>query len=188
RRQTREGRWSLRAGRWYMAGMANETPVILPALREALDAALEIGRRVTEGGKTIDDHQVYAERLAYAATEVRAAEALAEYATARRAAGSPDDTTELMAAAFAGEVAAKLVGLIQTHREDFGPPEQLLGALSSPEVASAIRSAQHESRFREIGSEVIRTRGANNGYIDGDVAEMARDSARAFARKEVAPL
>src|SRR5262249_62271906 len=32
------------------------------------------------------------------------------------------------------------------------------------------------------------TRGANNGYIDGDVAEMARDSARAFARKEVAPL
>ena len=35
---------------------------------------------------------------------------------------------------------------------------------------------------------MIRTRGANNGYIDGDIAEMARDSARQFARKEVAPL
>src|SRR5262249_56372262 len=55
-------------------------------------------------------------------------------------------------------------------------------------VAAAVRAAQHESRFRELGREIIRTRGANNGYIDGDVAEMARDSARAFARKEVAPL
>src|SRR5262249_1957173 len=79
------------------AGMANETPVILPALRAVVDSALEIGRRLTDGGKTIDDHQVHAERLAYAATEVRAAEALAEYAAARRAAGSPDDTTDLMA-------------------------------------------------------------------------------------------
>src|SRR6185436_9480033 len=43
-------------------------------------------------------------------------------------------------------------------------------------------------RFRELGREVIRTRGANNSYIDGDVAEMARDSARGFAKKEVAPL
>jgi (2S)-methylsuccinyl-CoA dehydrogenase len=171
-----------------MAGMANEATVILPALRSAMDGALEVGRRVTEGGKAIDAHQVYAERLAYAATEVRAAEALAEYARTRRAAGSPDDTTDLMAAAFAGEVAAKLIGLVQTHCDDFGPPDQLLGALSSSEVAQAIRSAQHESRFREIGREVIRTRGANNGYIDGDVAEMARDSARAFARKEVVPI
>src|SRR6185295_7265692 len=43
-------------------------------------------------------------------------------------------------------------------------------------------------RFRDIGREIIRTRGANNSFIDGDMAEMARDSARGFARKEVAPL
>ena len=55
-------------------------------------------------------------------------------------------------------------------------------------MQQAIRSAQHESRLREIGREVIRTRGANNAYIDGDIAEMARDSARQFARKDVAPL
>src|SRR5262249_53982333 len=157
------------------AAMANETSVILPALRGVVDTALEIGRRLTDGGKTIDDHQVHAERLAYAATEVRAAEALAAYAESRRAAGSRDDTTDLMAAAFAGEVAAKLIGLVQAQRDDFGVPDGLLAStLASPEVAAAIRAAQHESRFRAIGQEVIRTRGANNGYIDGDVAEMAR--------------
>src|SRR5262249_59355484 len=64
----------------------------------------------------------------------------------------------------------------------------LARALGSAEVAGGVGAAQQESRFREIGREIIRTRGANNGYIDGDVAEMARDSARAFARKEVAPL
>src|SRR5262245_55644735 len=172
-----------------MAAMATETSGILAALRAVVDAALEGGRRTTENGKAIDDHQVHAERLAYAATEVRAAEALADYAVARREAGSPDDTTDLMAAAFAGEIAAKLRGQIQAHRDDFGVAHDLLdGALGSAEVGAAIRSAQHESRFRTIGQAVIRSRGANNGYIDGDVAEMARDSARAFARKQVAPL
>src|SRR5262249_9454777 len=130
------------------AGMANETTVILPALRDVIDSALEIGRRLTDGGKSIDDHQVHAERLAYAATEVRAAEALAEYAAGRRAAGSPDNTTDLMAAAFAAEAAGRLVGLVQIHRDDFGVPDGVLGrTLTSPEVAAAVRAAQHESRF-----------------------------------------
>src|SRR5262249_14254386 len=145
--------------------------------------------RVTEGGRAIDEHQVHAERLAYAATEVKAAEALAAYATARREAGAPDGTTDAMAGALAGEVAAKLRGGIGAQREDFGVADRLLlRTLASPAVTAAVRAAQHESRFRAIGQEIILTRAANNGYIDGDVAEMARDSARAFARKEVAPL
>ncbi len=171
------------------ARMANEVSAILPALRTVMDGALEHGRRLTDGGRTIDEHQVHAERLAYAATEVKAAEALAAYAAARREAGAPDETTDAMAGAFAGEVAAKLRGAIEAHRDDFGVADDLLArTLASTEVTAAVRAAQHESRFREIGREIIRSRGANNGYIDGDVAEMARDSARAFARKEVAPL
>src|SRR5215475_4060835 len=172
-----------------MRAMANEVSAILPALRAVMDSALESGRRLTDGGRAIDDHQVHAERLAYAATEVKAAEALAAYAASRRDAGAPDATTDAMAAAFAGEVAAKLRGAIEAHRDDFGVPDDVLArTLASAEVSGAVRAAQHESRFRGIGQEVIRTRAANNGYIDGDVAEMARDSARAFARKEVAPL
>ncbi len=169
--------------------MSTETPTILRAARAAIDHAIAAAKRLTQDGKGIDEHQVHAERVAYAATEVAAAEALAAYAAERRAAGQPDETTERMAAAFAGEVAAKLRATIDTNRDDFDIPASVLDAtLQAPDVQQAIRSAQHESRLREIGREVIRTRGANNVYIDGDIAEMARDSARQFARKDVAPL
>ncbi len=169
--------------------MADETTVIVPALRAALDEALAAGRRLTEQGKAIDDHQVHAERLAYAATEAAATEALAAYAGARRDAGAVDPSVDRMAAAFAGEVASRLRAQLEAHRDDYGVSEGTLArTLVAPAVVAAVSSAQHESRFREIGREVIRTRGANNSWIDGDMAEMARDSARGFARKEVAPL
>src|SRR5689334_5657357 len=94
-----------------------------------------------------------------------------------------------MAAAFAGEIAAKLTAAIDAHEDDFELSAGVLEkTLRAPAVRSAIRAAQHESVLREVGREVIRSRGANNGYIDGDIAEMARDSARQFARKDVAPL
>jgi len=164
--------------------MSEATGKIIAAIRGALDEALASGKRATDGGKAIDDHQVHAERLAYAATEAAAAEALAADASAQS-----DATTSLMTAAFAGEVASRLRAQIEAHPDDFGVSDAVLArTLAAPDVLAAARAAQHESRFREIGREVIRTRGANNCAIDGDVAEMARDSARAFARKEVVPL
>jgi (2S)-methylsuccinyl-CoA dehydrogenase len=164
--------------------MSTETQGIVAAARTVVDAALEAGRARTNGGKAIDDHQVHAERLAYAATEVSAAEALATYAAERG-----DAVTGRMAAAFAGEIAAKLRASIESHWDDFGLEQGLLAkTLAHPDVVRAVRAAQHESRLREIGTEVLRTRGANNGFIDGDMAEMARDSARQFARKEVSPI
>jgi (2S)-methylsuccinyl-CoA dehydrogenase len=169
--------------------MADQTDTILAAARAALDAALDAGRKATQQGRAIDDHQVHAERLAYAATEVAAAEALAVYAKSRREAGAGDAITDVMASAFAGEVADHLRGRIEGHRDDFGVPDAVLAkTLGDAGVQQAIRAAQHEARFREIGQEVIRTRGANNSYIDGDMAEMARDSARQFARREVSPI
>ncbi len=165
--------------------MSSETTTILSAARAAVDASIGAARKLTQDGKGIDEHQVHAERVAYAATEVAAAEALAAYAAERRG----DETTERMAAAFAGEIAAKLRATIEAHEDDFGVAPALLDTtLRSAEVRAAIRAAQHEARLRQIGQEVIRTRGANNGYIDGDIAEMARDSARQFARKDVAPI
>jgi (2S)-methylsuccinyl-CoA dehydrogenase len=169
--------------------MSDATTTILTASRAVLDEALNAGRRRTQAGKAIDEHQVYAERLAYAATEGAAAAAIAGYAQDRRAAGAADDLTERMAEAFVGETAARLHALVESHRDDFELPSGLLEkTLGSPEVRAAVRAAQHESRFRDIGREVIGARGSNNCFIDGDMAEMARDSARGFARKEVAPL
>src|SRR5262249_36973656 len=72
---------------------------------------------------------------------------------------------------------------------DFDISDTLLGkTLGHADVLKAVRTAQHESKFREVGQDVIRTRGANNAYIDGDMGEMARDSARQFARREVVPI
>src|SRR5436309_4784499 len=169
--------------------MREETSLIIPAVRAVLDEALAAGRRTTDGGKAIDEHQVHAERLAYAATEAAAAEALATYARERREAGAGDDTIAHMAAAFAGEVASRLSGDVESHRDDFGVRgDTLARTLGAPEVLAAVRAAQHEARLRAIGREVIHTHGANNSWIDGDMVEMARDSARGFARKEVAPI
>src|SRR5215208_3258505 len=69
--------------------------------------ALEVAGKRTAGGKGIDDEQVHVERLAYAATEARAARDLLTYA-AGVAVHQPDPSVGAMAAAFAGEVAAKL--------------------------------------------------------------------------------
>src|SRR5213078_158025 len=165
--------------------MRDETSLIIPAVRAVLDEALAAGRRTTDAGKAIDEHQVHAERLAYAATEAAAAEALAAYARER----AGDETVGQMAAAFAGEVASRLGAEIEGQRDDFGVSGETLACTrGAPEVLAAVRAAQHEARLREIGREIIRTRGANNSWIDGDMAEMARDSARSFARKEVSPI
>lgn len=164
--------------------MGEHLSTILTAARAALDAALAAGKTLTANGKGIDDHQVHAERLAYSATEIKAAEALAAYAQERQ-----DPLIDTMAAAFAGEIAAKHRLLIESNADDFGVSDAILDrTLRAPAVLAAIRAAQHESNFRTVGKEMIRTKGANNAYIDGDMAEMARDSARQFARKEVAPL
>ena len=169
--------------------MSTETGTILGAARAVIDEALAAARTLTQDGKGIDEHQVHAERVAYAATEVAAAEALATYARDRRAAGRGDETTDLMAAAFAAEIAAKLAATVDAHEGDFGIPAGVLErTLRASAVREAIRSAQHESRLRRIGQHVIRARGANNAWIDGDIAEMARESARQFARKDVAPI
>src|SRR5262245_10209336 len=112
-RGVNQTRWHSPGGRCYLARMADVTATTLSAARAALDAALETGRRTTDGGKAIDEHQVHAERLAYAATEVAAAEALAAYAAARREAGQADATTDLMAAAFAAETADRLRARIE---------------------------------------------------------------------------
>jgi hypothetical protein len=155
--------------------MSSETKTILSAARSAVTEALAAARKVTRDGKDIDDHQVHAGRVAYAATELAAAEALAAYAADRRAAGQGDDTSDLMAAAFAGEIAAKLRAMIEAHEDDFGiAPRALDETLRAPAVRAAIR--RRSTRSASAGSaRWIHTRGANNGYIDGDIAEMARD-------------
>src|SRR5438046_6622558 len=150
--------------------MRDETSLIIPAVRAVLDEALAAGRRTSDAGKGIGEHQVHAERLAYAATEAAAAEALAAYARER----AGDETAGRMAAAFAGEVASRLGAEIEGQRDDFGVTgETLARTLGAPEVPAAVRAPQHEARLREISRAIIRTRGAKNCGIGGARAELA---------------
>ncbi len=68
-----------------MTDILRQTTAIVDALQKLRDEALHYGRRITDNGKGIDDHQVHTERLAYLATEVEAARALVAYATGAQA-------------------------------------------------------------------------------------------------------
>ncbi|MBM4415687.1 MAG: acyl-CoA dehydrogenase [Chloroflexi bacterium] len=149
-------------------------------------AALRHAAQLTEGGAKIDDYQVHTERVAYLATQVRAAHELTATAGRLAAAGRPDAIMALEAHAYAAEVAQALRGAVEAHWDDFGVAEAA-GALEGDAVRAAIRAGLAEARLREIGRARIAAGGANNVDLEDEVAVLTRQTAREFARNEVAP-
>ncbi len=161
---------------------------ILNAATAVMAAVIEATKRTTDGGKRIDDYQVLTERVAYAATELRAAGDLLAYAESLRQAGKADGIVEMQAVAFAAEMAHKLRTTVEGALEEFGISEELLGStLGAPAVRALIRAGMAEARFREIGRTVIATRGINNIALGDEMLELTRKTMRDFARAEVAP-
>ena len=86
----------------------DDAKTLFDAAQGLLDRSLEHAREITSGGKTIDDHQVLTERVAYAATEARAAsEAIAAVEQAR-ADGVRNEVFELTAVAAVGDLVHSL--------------------------------------------------------------------------------
>lgn len=167
----------------------DDVDALVNVLAEVVDAAVAAAARLTDGGKNIDDHQVHSERVAYAATEVLAARALAEYARGALDAGKDGDLFVDEAALFAGEIAAKLCGQMAAAEADYELPEGLLQrTLRSDAIAGRIRAFADQRRARAIGRRVAERRGANNAWLPEEDVVMVRDSVRAFAAAEVAPL
>src|SRR5262249_26670253 len=83
-------------------------------------AALEAARGTMDGGKAVDEHQVHAERLAYAATELQAAREMIAYAEGLRGWGSADAIAEEQALAYTAEVVHKLRSQAEGALEEFG--------------------------------------------------------------------
>lgn len=156
--------------------------------RQVAESAVEAASRLTDGGKTIDDHQVHAERIAQMATEARAASELVDYAEGQHGAGKPDPLADEQAFAFAAEVLHRAHAAIETDPETFGIDAGLHELLSGTETRSAIRTGMAERRYREIGTRVLDARGAFTAETDDEIANMTRDHARDFARTEVAPI
>ncbi|MGH7965217.1 MAG: acyl-CoA dehydrogenase family protein, partial [Candidatus Binatia bacterium] len=170
-----------------MTDVLQQATLIVDALQKVRDEALHHGRLITDQGKGIDEHQIHAERLAYLATEVEAAGALLTYAQAAREHGDADIAE--MALGFAAETGHKLLGQTDLHLADFGFAEAFLAdTLGRTDIKAAIRAGAHESRFRQIGQSVLSQRGVNNAWLESEIALMARDSVRQFARSEVSPV
>ena len=170
-----------------MSDVLRQTQTIVDALQQVRDEALHHGRSLTANGKAIDEHQVHAERLAYLATEVEAARALLNYATAATEAG--DTGIDDKALGFAAEVGHKLLATADVQLADFGFSEAFLAdTLGSSGVKAAIRSGANEERFRHIGRAELAGQGVNNSWLESDIGLMTRDSVRQFAKTEVAPI
>ncbi|MDA0365040.1 MAG: acyl-CoA dehydrogenase family protein [Chloroflexi bacterium] len=161
---------------------------LVTTAQAVLDAALAHGARVTEGGRLIDDHQVHTERLAYLATQVRAAHEQAAYAERLAAAGKGDELQDTMALIYAAEVAHALRSQIEAAWSDFGLDDAQVAPLHSAETREAVRAGLSEERIRDVGARVIAAGGANNVELEDEVAALTREMARDFGKNEVAPI
>ncbi len=160
---------------------------LVDAAGAAIDAAVAHAAEVTEGGALIDDHQVHTERIAYLATQVRAATALVASSEGLREAGVRDEQQEDAALVYAAEATHVLRSAIEASRDDFGI-DAAADALDAPELRSAVRAGLDESRVRALGRRAIASLGVNNLDLRDDAAMLTRETAREFARNEVAPI
>ena len=156
----------------------DDARAIAAAARRLTDAAVARARELTSGGETIDAHQVVVDRVAYAATEVRAAEELVA------AAASGDAHVERCAISAVAELARAARDRLDPVAEDLGIADAVDGAYA--DVKAALRRAGHESRVRAIGRAVADTGGRNTWPLDATLAEV-RTTVRQFADKEIAP-
>src|SRR5262245_51159664 len=99
------------------AGTADATATLIAALDRTLETVVAKASARTNPGKDIDAHQPQAERVAYFATEVRTAKALADYAAGE---GRSEPHIDDMALVFAAEIASKAAGQLDAHADDLG--------------------------------------------------------------------
>jgi (2S)-methylsuccinyl-CoA dehydrogenase len=159
---------------------------LIDAAERLLDQTLERASVITEGGKRIDDHQVLAERVAYAVTEGRAARSLLDYVRALHDEGRATEMLEWTCGAGVADLVQSLANRLAPAVDDLGIGEETLEAAFPAETRARLRSTCHESVFRTIGRHVAGTRGRNDAPLD-DISEQIRDSVREFADAEVAP-
>jgi (2S)-methylsuccinyl-CoA dehydrogenase len=159
---------------------------LLSAAEELVERCLDGARKLTESGRHIDDHQVLVERVAYAATQARAArEVLSAVRTARAEhRGAP--ALELIAAAAVAELGRDLRGRLTPSLEELGLDEAALDGVFPHSLLAQERRVGHESVLRAIGRHTAETRGREPWPLD-ELSEQVRDAVREFAEREVAP-
>jgi (2S)-methylsuccinyl-CoA dehydrogenase len=140
-------------------------------------------RSLTEDGRAIDDHQVLAERVAYAATEARAARALFAFSQSRP---RRDPVLEQMTAVGVAELATSARDRLLPFIDDLGVDQAAVDAIYTGELGALLRRAAHESVVRAVGKAVAEGGGRNQVPLD-EVLEQVRESVRQFADREIEP-
>ncbi len=158
---------------------------LLAAGETLVDRALARAREITQGGRTIDDHQVLAEAVAYAATEACAARELVDYVGRVRAEGRGDALLETVTAAATAELVASLRDRLEPSLDDLDLGDAWHEAFPV-EIRERLRRARHESVLRHVGRSMAELRGRFDLPLD-ETLEQVRDSVREFAENEVAP-
>lgn len=167
-----------------VAHSIDDARAVLTAINSLTGKAVARAGEITGGGKRIDDHQVLSERVAYAATEARAASDLLAFYDASGARAS--DQLRRIAIAGVCDLAQSARDRLLPVIDDLGLGEAAVDACFTLEVRAAMRRGTHESLLRAIGSDVAETGGRNTVPLD-DILEQVRDSVRQFADAEVAP-
>ena len=159
---------------------------LLDAADALLERALDGAREITGGGKTIDDHQLLSERVAYAATERRAARELIAFVAEAQGDGRNPPMLETIAAAGVADLVRNLKDRLDPALEDLGLSESDLDAVFDADTRSLLRRVGNEAVFRRIGAHTCETRGRDRLPLQ-DIFEQIRDAVRDFAENEVAP-
>src|SRR5262249_47603443 len=166
-----------------------EAHTIVSAVECTLDQAIARARQRTQDGKDIDAYQVHCERLAYRATELRAAQALLRYAELQGQHGQDDGVTGRMALAYAAEVHQTCLAEASAHLPTYGMDETWFATtLDTADVRQAVRLGMAETLVGTIGQTVLDSNGSNTIWLGDDMAEMTRQSVRDFTRQEVEPI
>ena len=154
---------------------------------EALFAkALARAKEITENGGAIDDHQVLTERVAYAATEIRAAKEVLAYADGVVAEGRGSAALEQLWSTSATELVASMRDRITPAVDELGIGDEALEETFPATLRKLLRTINDESVFRSIGRHIAETHGSNDTPLD-EMHEQVRDQVRDFALNEVMP-
>ena len=154
--------------------------------RALIEPALDRARSLTEQGKTIDEHQVLTERVAYAATEVRAASETLAFVKALWAEGRSSELLDLTAGAAVAELIIAARNRVEPIADELGLGDAAVDAAFPSLVRAALRALASDARMRRIGAYAIEAGGRTEPPLD-ETLEQVRASVREFAAREVLP-
>ena len=171
----------------YKTPSIDEVKSLLASATKLLEESVDRAKKITDGGKKIDDFQVLTSRIAYASTEVVAAHQVLIDRDALEAEGRNTAALERISIAAVGELVTSLYQKINQAADDLGLDSASLDSLYPTSARDIARRATSEALMREIGIHVCETRGANEYPMD-EMSEQVRAQVREFALNEVMPL